>query len=109
MTTLRSSLALLLPLTLSALACSPQTVVHSAAPSAVAPVRGITVSGLGKASGKPNIARSTVGVEARAGTAEEAIGEVNQRMAQVLAAVKQAGVADADIRTATLSLNFERS
>lgn len=90
-------------------ACTPQTVINSAAPSANAPARGITVSGVGKASGKPNVARSTVGVEARAGTADEAIAEVNTRMAQVIAAMKQAGVADADIRTSTLSLNFERN
>jgi uncharacterized protein len=87
--------------------CAPQTVVT--APSVNAPTRGISVSGVGKANGKPNVARSTIGVEARAGTAEEAIGEVNARMAQVIAAVKQAGVAEADIRTATLSLNFERN
>lgn len=94
---------------LGSVACTPQTVVSSAAPAANAPVRGISVSGIGKANGKPNVARSTIGVEARAGTAEAAIGEVNQRMAQVIAAVKQAGVADGDVRTATLTLNFERN
>ncbi len=93
----------------SGVACTPQTVVSSAAPSANAPVRGISVNGFGKASGKPNVARSTIGVEARAGTAEQAMSEVNQRMAQVIAAVKQAGVADADVRTSTLSLHFERN
>jgi len=87
--------------------CTPQTVVNS--PSANAPARGISVTGVGKANGKPDVARSTIGVEARAGTADAAIAEVNARMAQVIAAVKQAGVADADIRTATLSLNFERN
>lgn len=90
-------------------ACTPQTVVSSAAPSANAPVRGITVSGVGKAQGKPTVARSTVGVEARAATAEEAVGEVNARMGRVIAALKQAGVAEGDIRTSTLSLNFERN
>lgn len=89
-------------------ACTPQ-VVSCPAASASAPVRGITVSGIGKASGAPNIARSTIGVEARAGTAEEATAEVNARMAQVIAAIKQAGVAAADVRTSTLSLNFERN
>lgn len=89
-------------------ACTPQTVVSNAAPTANAPARGITVSGVGKANGKPNVARSTIGVEARAATAEEAIGEVNTRMARVIAAVKQAGVAEKDVRTSTLSLNFER-
>ena len=90
-------------------ACTPQTVVHTSTPAANAPARGISVNGVGKATGKPNVARSTIGVEARAGTAEEAMAEVNQRMAQVIAAVKQAGVADADVRTSTLSLNFERN
>src|SRR6478609_1494993 len=87
-------------------ACAPAA---SAPLAANAPARGITVSGVGKANGKPNIARSTVGVEARAGSAEAAIGEVNTRMAQVIAAIKQAGVADGDVRTATISLNFERN
>lgn len=89
-------------------ACAPQTVVNPPA-SANAPAKGITVSGSGKASGPPDVARTTIGVEARAGSAEEAMAEVNTRMTQVIAAVKQAGVTDADIRTSTLSLNFERS
>lgn len=89
-------------------ACTPQTVVYTTATPANAPTEGITVSGTGKANGAPDVARVTIGVEARAATAELAIGEVNARIAQVVAAVKQAGVADADIRTATLSLNFER-
>jgi uncharacterized protein YggE len=90
-------------------ACTPQTVVNSVAPAANAPMRGISVNGVGRANGKPNVARSTIGVEARAGTAEEAMAEVSQRMAQVIAAVKQAGVAEADVRTSTVSLNFERN
>jgi hypothetical protein len=90
-------------------ACTPQTVIHQSTPAANAPARGITVSGFGKASGKPNIARSTVGVEARAGTAEEAIAQVNALMSQVIGAVKQAGVAERDIRTETISLHFERA
>jgi uncharacterized protein YggE len=89
--------------------CTPQTVINTTSPAASAPARGITVNGVGKASGKPNVARSSVGVEARAGSAEAAISEVNARMAQVIAALKQNGVADADIRTSTLSLNFERN
>jgi len=90
-------------------ACTPHHVNHSSAPAANAPARGITVSGFGKVNGQPNIARTSIGVEARAGSAEEAIAEVNARMAQVIGAVKQAGVAASDVRTATLSLNFERN
>jgi uncharacterized protein len=89
--------------------CAHHVAPAGALPAVSAPVRGITVAGVGKASGKPDIARTTIGVEARAGTAEEAIGQVNSRMAQVIAAVKGAGVGHADVRTATLSLNFERN
>lgn len=88
--------------------CTPQTVINSSVPAASTPSRGITVSGVGKANGAPNVARTTIGVEARAVTAEQAIAEVNASMAQVIAAVKRAGVADGDVRTSTLSLNFER-
>lgn len=91
----------------SSAACAPHAA--PALPAASAPIRGITVAGVGKASGKPDIARTTIGVEVRAATADEAIAQVNTRMAQVIAAVKAAGVAEADVRTATLSLNFERN
>src|SRR5688500_6440483 len=77
-------------------ACAPHAVVASP-PGVNAPVRGITVSGFGKVNGKPDVARTTIGVEARAGTAEEAIADVNARIARVIAAVKQAGVAEADV------------
>lgn len=82
---------------------------YAAAAAPGAPVRGVTVSGLGKVSSQPDIARSIIGVEARAGTAEQAMVEVNARMAQVIAAVKQVGVADKDVRTETVSLSFERN
>ena len=62
--------ALLLSVSLWGVACSPQTIIHTSAPAANAPARGISVNGVGKANGKPNVARSTIGVEARAGTAE---------------------------------------
>ncbi len=67
------------------------------------------MTGSGKANGKPDVARTTVGVETRAATAEEAVSDVNARMARVVTALKQAGVADADLRTANVSLNFERN
>lgn len=73
------------------------------------PVRGVTVTGSGKVNGKPDIARTTIGVETRANTAEEAVSDVNARMARVVTALKQAGVAEADLRTSTVSLSFERN
>jgi len=95
-------------LAFASFACSPQTVVQTATPSANAPAQGITVSGTGKVTAPPSIARFTIGVEARAVSAEEAMAQVNAQMARVIAAVKQAGVQDKDVRTATVSLNFER-
>jgi uncharacterized protein len=89
--------------------CTPQTVIQNASPALNAPTHGITVSGIGKANGTPDIVRVTVGVEVRAATAEQAIAEANARIANVIAAVKQAGLADKDVRTATLTLNFERA
>jgi uncharacterized protein YggE len=100
------ALSLLAPL--GGVACG-HTVAHGSTPALGAPVQGVTVTGFGKASGQPNIARATVGVEVRAGTAEQAIGDVNTRMAQVIAALKQQGIADKDLRTSSLSLNFEQS
>jgi uncharacterized protein YggE len=90
-------------------ACAHHRGRHHGPQAAGAPPHGIVVSGTGQANGTPDVARSTLGVEVRAGSAEEAIAEVNKQMGQVVAALKQAGVADADIRTNTLSLNFERN
>jgi uncharacterized protein len=93
--------------TVAATACAPHrapTIITSNGPT-----RGVTVTGLGKATGKPDVARTTIGVETRAATAEEASAEVSARMAKVVAALKQAGIADADLRTSTVSLSFERN
>jgi uncharacterized protein len=98
------SLLGLLSASLALGACAP----HVVSSPASGVQRGVIVSGVGKAHAKPNIARTTIEVEARAATAEQAIADVNTRMAQVIAAVKQAGVASADVRTSNLSLNFER-
>jgi len=67
------------------------------------------VSGEGEASATPDIARTNVGVETRAADASQATAQANERMAAVIAAVKKTGVADADLRTHSLSLRFEHS
>jgi uncharacterized protein len=93
--------------TLAAPACAPHrapTIITSNGP-----MRGVTVTGVGKATGKPDVARTTIGVETRAATAEEASTEVSARMAKVVAALKQAGIAEADLRTSSISLSFERN
>ena len=87
-------------------ACTPKTIVQT--PAAGVPVHGITVTGIGKASGPPNIARANLGVEVRAAAAEQAVKEVNATMAQVLAQLKRLGIADKDVRTMNVSIFFER-
>ncbi len=66
------------------------------------------MSGHGEAQGAPDIARITLGVEARAQHAAEATEQANQQMAAVVAAVHQSGVAAADVRTQNFSINFEQ-
>lgn len=69
---------------------------------------GLSVVGNGEAKGAPDIARSSIGIEVRANTSEEATKQANERMNAVLGALKGAGVADADLRTHDFSVSFER-
>ena len=87
---------------------APHTVIRPGIPPAGAPVEGISVSGMGKAFGQPNIARATVGVEVRAASADVAMRDVNAGVARVIAALKGVGIAESDLATQNLSLHFER-
>jgi uncharacterized protein YggE len=103
----RSNIACVLALSLSVVPWSSgcagtTTVVQSALP------QGISVNGHGEAQGQPDIARVTLGVETRSKVATEATDQANQQMAAVIAAIKQQGVADRDIRTQNFSVNFEQ-
>jgi uncharacterized protein YggE len=69
---------------------------------------GVRVTGVGKVSAPPDIARANVGVDVRAATPDEANNTASQRMAAVLAALKQAGIADKDLRTHSYSVSFEQ-
>lgn len=89
--------------------CAPHSARAHTIVTSNGPTRGVTVTGTGKATGKPDVARTTIGVETRAVTAEEATADVNARMARVIVALKQAGVAETDLRTNNMSLNFERN
>lgn len=71
-------------------------------------VEGIVVSGVGKASGSPDMARATIGVETRARTAEQATADTNSRMTALSQAFKQLGILDADLKTQNFSVNFEQ-
>lgn len=69
-----------------------------------APPRSITVVGNGKVTARPDMAIVQVGVETRHESAEMAVSENTQRMNAILAALKNAGVAEQDIQTANFNL-----
>lgn len=72
--------------------------------------RRITVVGTGQVKGTPDVADVTMGVSARASTASDALSTANDRAAKVLAALKDAGVDDADVQTTRLTIQptFDR-
>jgi uncharacterized protein YggE len=58
-----------------------------------------TVTGEGKVFIKPDVARTTVGVQVNGATVKQVQQELNNKINQVSAAVKKTGVADKDIQT----------
>lgn len=71
-------------------------------------VRSITVVGQGEASGKPDIARTSLGVEASAPTVQEAMDQTTAKMKTILEGLKKMGIAEKDIKTANFSISMER-
>lgn len=65
---------------------------------------GITVSGVGRVTGAPDVLRVTLGVEARRDSVAAALAAANEASAAVMAALRDAGVADEDIQTRDLSV-----
>lgn len=72
---------------------------------------GITVRGRGEVRATPDTAFITVGVETVAPTAAEASTELGKIATEVIAAIRDAGVGEADILTQSLTLSpiYERS
>ncbi len=73
---------------------------------ATVPIAGtrLEVSAEGEVTRAPDIATLTAGVVTQASSAASAMAENARRMAAAVAALKRAGVADKDIRTASISL-----
>lgn len=91
----------------------PRDVAVSAQPQPVPPgpipaqpvASGLSVVGEGTAKAEPDIAYLTTGVQTRAPTARQAQDENTRLMNQVVAAIRQLGVVDADIRTSGINLH----
>ena len=67
--------------------------------------RTITVVGTGQVKGTPDVADLSMGVEAQAASAVDALSTVNDRAQKVLGVLHDAGVDDADIQTSDLQVN----
>jgi uncharacterized protein YggE len=68
---------------------------------------GITVMAQGKATAKPDLAMVTIGVETRNAEARVAAQENDERMADVMAAILELGVAEEDVQTVDYSVRAE--
>lgn len=101
-----ASLALVLVVALVALA-APLAAQEGTTVPAEYPVNTITVSGVGSAAGRPDIANLEMGVDMSGGDIAAVFSEVNTTIEQVIAAVVAAGVASEDIRTTGLDIFTE--
>lgn len=81
---------------------------HPGAHGHAAQPRTIEVTGAGEARGAPDVVRTSIGVEARAASAQDALQEANARIAQVIKTLKDVGIADADLRTHGFSVSYDR-
>ena len=89
-------------------AAAPAKQAATQAPAGAVVSRTITVVGNGEIKVKPDVANTTVGVEALGPTVDAAMADAGARMTSVLAALKKMGIADKDIQTSNFSINFER-
>jgi uncharacterized protein len=69
------------------------------------PARSITASGLGSVTTVPDRAHFSFGVQAQSRTASQALEAADAQLRRVVAALREAGVAQADIQTEQISLS----
>ena len=68
----------------------------------------VSITGQGKITYQPDIAKITLGVQIdRRQTSEQAINELNERMARIISALEQVGISKEDIETQNYSLQTQ--
>ncbi|MCJ7668582.1 MAG: SIMPL domain-containing protein [Anaerolineae bacterium] len=67
----------------------------------------ISVTGVGKVSAEPDMAEIIIGMESRAPTAKEAASQNSGDMSEVMAVLKEMGIAKEDIQTVDYSIRTE--
>ncbi len=65
---------------------------------------GVTVDGVGRVTGVPDVLRATIGVEVRRPAVQEALDAANAGAERVLAALRDAGVEERDVHTRDLAV-----
>ncbi|MDP9021734.1 MAG: SIMPL domain-containing protein [Actinomycetota bacterium] len=73
-------------------------------PNAAVIAEGVTVTGVGRITGRPDTLRATVGVEVERETVQEALDAANAAVDQVLSALGDHGVEEPDIQTTEFSV-----
>lgn len=104
----KSAPSLLVATALALAAASSLGCTHQVTAATSPAAQSITVVGRGEVRAKPDLARITLGVESRTPTVAEGSRLTNEKIAQVIAAVRGVGVAEADVRTSNYSIYFER-
>jgi uncharacterized protein YggE len=82
-----------------------QPVIAQPAPSLG---RGITVVGVGKASGTPDVAHVSIGVETESDSVQQAVADNKAKMTKLLDTLKSLGIADKDIQTTNYGVYTQR-
>lgn len=104
MKTLMRASAMAIVLSAAALAAQAQP---AAAPAIAAQATTLNLSAYGEVRTAPDMATINLGVTTTGATAQEASSANAQRMNQVIAALRKAGVAERDIQTSGLNLNAQ--
>jgi uncharacterized protein len=85
-------------------AAEAATLTAARSPAAGSPAARITVTGDGTVTGTPNQLVLSMGVQVNGSTVTSALDQANQAVTRVTAALRQGGVAGADIQTSGLAI-----
>ena len=85
---------------------STQPVAEAAAPTGGE--HSITVVGMGKASGTPDVAHVTIGIDTQAPSIQKAADDNKAQMNTLLSALKGLGIAEKDLQTSNYSVYTEQ-
>ncbi|MCB9707215.1 MAG: SIMPL domain-containing protein [Myxococcales bacterium] len=97
-----------LVMAVAGLACgcgTPTTVIHTGGPERNL---GLSVTGTAEIKVKPDIAKTSLGVEVRHTSVEAAERDATKRMQSVIEALKAMGVSQKDLQTSNYSINYEK-